>query len=177
MTALEEINRKLEARQIELAIQPNQLNFSSFLVHPTEAGAYTNYPGQMDKMCEILDANLDIAENKIASADDAIFIYKNNWNTIDKDKIPVIEENLKKLQELRENLQMLKDLYESFIVEPGVILITDGEREDPDTFHLSIDPPTSVTRGKREEIIKNWQHLLIEAENAVSKELSLNLEL
>lgn len=172
-----EINRKLERAQLKLAPQPNQLHFSRFLKNPIASGGYTNYPGDGDEMEEIVETNLDIVENKIAIADEAVFIMKNNWDTIDESKRPIAEQNMQKLQDILENLRLLKDLYESLIVEPGVIIIEDGEREDPESFHIEIDPPTSLSPKQASELAANWLELLKKSEKLAAEELSLDLNL
>lgn len=174
---IQEINQKLERKVLQLAPQANQLNFSAFLTSPKKSGSYINYPGDSDEMEEILENNLDIVENKIALADEAYFILKNNWDQIAESKQEAARANMAKIQELANNLRRLKDLYESLIVEPGVILIEDGEREDPESFHIEIDPPTSLSKKQAEEVTKNWKSLLIQVEAAVATELNLDLSL
>ncbi len=174
---IHEINSKLEKKALQLAPQANQLNFSAFLTSPKIVGSYTNYPGDGDEMQTMLESNLDIVENKIALADEAYFILKNNLKEIDEAKQPATKELMLKIQELVANLHTLKDLYESMIVEPGIILIDDGEREDSDSFHVEINPPTYLSKEQATKISKNWKTLLTQTEESVSAQLNLNLNL
>ncbi len=177
-----EMNMKLESHELRIAPQPNQLNLFSFLGTSKQAGSYTNYPGNSDEIEQMIDNNRDIVENKVAAADETVFMIKNALQAlenqqIDEDHKRQLSETLKAnqglLEQLATNLRHLDKIYESLIIEPGVILIDDGEREDPESFHLVIDPPTSISQEEKANIEQNWKTLLEKYEAAVNTHITL----
>lgn len=146
------------------------------------SGQANQYPGSCDEISEILNKRQSFVENRKALIDDILFILHNTIRSIvesdceEEKKVQIVktlEENKALCSKRARHLHELDLLYQSILIEPAIIKLEDGERGDPDHFHIFINPSTDLSQEEGDLLTVSWWKLLERLEEKFATPLEL----